>query len=518
MKFVDIDVSQYGPPPPMPFRGDAPRPHSAPRQDSFGAPPPQYTPSVNSNLGGATSPPPTLPSRGLNAQVPVVVPLSSSAAETPKPKKQPPPKPAKLQKPVVEAEPQPIVPQKPAIGAPNFALEIANRKLKSRENTEELFAANLDISKPVNSEKPAKPAKPAKPIKPAKTFDSEEKLHKALPPPKPQKLALRHDTLKGNGSPEPVIIQPAPVTQLTDTSTRSVPPPPPSRTPRIESAASPTPPPVPPAREYVKPALEPVSSPESLDASEPPKLDLELSTGWYANVNTALNLPRDLHGLNYSTMYQYSTSGGFLTDHTRTMTITLKDLAKVIYEIKWKNNDYDRATSRIVQFTPSPMVTRIPSKQQLLEYSKQFGEHIVAWCLHREGQQVGLGECWDLAHDALQKGCGNHAFVSTYYHHGYPILELRGKSLYRGPEDEIRKGDILQFKLAVLENRATGFRQTAGDPDHTAVVIDKVGDRLLVAEQNVQGVRTVRRGEYTLTHMVDGAVTVYRPIVAEWGV
>lgn len=164
------------------------------------------------------------------------------------------------------------------------------------------------------------------------------------------------------------------------------------------------------------------------------------------------------------------------------------------------------------------MVHNTLTKAELKLYATRFGEHVASWCIQHQGQQVLRGECWDLAHDALMKGCGNHAFVSTYTHHGYPILELRGTGsgvgVVHGPEDEVRPGDILQFKTArfALENGV----QTAGDPDHTAVVVEKQEERIMVLEQNVLGVRHVVPGSYVFKNIVEGSVVVYRPVPAEW--
>lgn len=234
-------------------------------------------------------------------------------------------------------------------------------------------------------------------------------------------------------------------------------------------------------------------------------------------------LPKSLQGLNYSTSFMYSTQGGpggMKKTSTRELNVRLKDLAKIKYSFTWINEDISSATVKIADFTPSPITHKVPLHADLVSNSQQFGGHVAAWALHHEGQQVGRGECWDLAKFALEKGCGNHAFVSTYYHHGFPILEVQGTpsgpSVARPQMDDIRKGDILQFTTAKFENKATGSYATAGDPDHTSVVIDKVGEKIHVAEQNVGGVKIVKRGEYELGNITQGSVVVYRPMPASW--
>lgn len=236
-----------------------------------------------------------------------------------------------------------------------------------------------------------------------------------------------------------------------------------------------------------------------------------------------MELPKSLQGLNYSTSFMYSTQGGLggrKKTSTRELTVRLKDLSRVKYSFTWINEDISTAEVKVADFMPSPITTRVPPHADLVTYSQQFGVNVAGYSLHNEGQQVGRGECWDLAKYALEQGCANQAFVSTYYHHGFPILEVQGGAngamVTRPQCDDIRKGDILQFTTAKFENKATGAYQTAGDPDHTSVVIDKVGEKIQVLEQNVGGVKTVKRGEYEIGNLTQGKVVVYRPMPAGW--
>lgn len=174
----------------------------------------------------------------------------------------------------------------------------------------------------------------------------------------------------------------------------------------------------------------------------------------------------------------------------------------------------------VAKYVPSPLSNNPLMKSQLVEYHNQFGEYVASWCEHRFGQQVGRGECWDLAHDALLKGCGKHAFVSTYTHHGFPILQVEGSSVGVIPigetADEIRRGDILQFYTAKFVNKETGAYKTVGEPDHTSVVLENTGDKIIVAEQNVNGMRTVCKGDYTVREIVEGKLIAYRPVPTAW--
>lgn len=205
--------------------------------------------------------------------------------------------------------------------------------------------------------------------------------------------------------------------------------------------------------------------------------------------------------------------------HTRNLSVRFRDLSKADYEISWVNDDYSGAEARVAKYVSS-LLEKAVSKDDLARYSEQLGAYVVAWCTHNEGQKVGTGECWDLAREALAKGCGKHAFVLQYLHHGYAILEIQGLpggvQILRGPADEIRPGDVLQFKRSRFEDRARGVTKTAGDPDHTLVVVGKRGEVIDVLEQNVGGQRVVMKGLYVLATMVSGTVLVYRPMPKEW--
>lgn len=235
------------------------------------------------------------------------------------------------------------------------------------------------------------------------------------------------------------------------------------------------------------------------------------------NTTGPLELPKALAGLNYTTSYSYSLFGGS-SQLTRTLSIRLPDLAIVLYDIKWNDKDSSSAQVEISRFLPSPLQAPI-STNELIQANQQFGEHIAAWTEHNMGNKVATGECWDVAQKALQKGCGNHAFVSTYYHHGFPILTATGTpsgpSYSAAPLDEIRRGDILQFKSCTFSSSAG--TQIVGDPDHTSVVLEVASGVIHVGEQNVNGKRYVVRGKYVLENLKKGTLTVYRAMPRAWG-
>ncbi|KAI5955335.1 hypothetical protein KGF54_001896 [Candida jiufengensis] len=298
---------------------------------------------------------------------------------------------------------------------------------------------------------------------------------------------------------------------------------PPVPSPRVRSISpeQSTPPPAPKPRTYKRqaaaiPQPHPQPHPQPQQSTEPPQLDLELQTQWFANTNN-LQLPKSLQGLNFQTNFSYS-NHGFTTKNNRIITLRLKDLSIISYKFEWESNNVSGVKVTIDKFVPSPLL-QIPTKSELVTNSEKFGYYIAGWSEHHKGQQVGNGECWDLAKYALQKGCGNHAFVSTYYTHGYPILQIgKNYQFLNGSQqlDDVRIGDILQFKSCRFFNPVNGSSQTVGMPDHTSIVVGTDGDKIKVLEQNVNGVRKVVDGEYILKNLVEGELYVYRVMPAEW--
>lgn len=498
------------PPPPKIHRlaGDAPPPppsRSTPTPPQPISQPPRATPTP-------PRPAPAI-SPGVPAQIaqPPLPPRTSSQTSTPsvtgKPKKTPPPKPQKLRAgvpppPYVEDE---VKLAKPTpVGVPNFAEQIAslNRNVRESDSTEK----EVVKTKPTVGPKPV--AKP-KPEELNQDLTPEPKPKPELKP-KPEIKTTPEIKEKPSLKPKPESKPDLEVKAKPEVKTKPELKPKPTLKPKPEIDKSPSPcaspaPPPPPPRNYQKPAAPP---------SQPPQLDLEISTGWFAT--NPLQLPKDLQGLNYSTSY-LSSRVGPVTSHTRTLTAKFKDLAQVEYRINWTNDNVAAATVSIDKFTPSPLVTPVP-KSELLNYHNQFSEYVASWAEHKMGQQVGRGECWDLAQQALLKGCGKHAFVSTYTHHGYPVLHVEGSGSnisVISQADEIRRGDVLQFYSAKFVSK-TGATASVGAPDHTSVVLENQGDKLVVAEQNVNGVRSVCRGEYVVRDLVLGKLVAYRAVPAAW--
>lgn len=120
------------------------------------------------------------------------------------------------------------------------------------------------------------------------------------------------------------------------------------------------------------------------------------------------------------------------------------------------------------------------------------------------GTSVGRGECWDLAQEALDMNLADWTRPTTF---GLPL----------NPEtDEIKAGDIIQFRtLKTTEHLPDGRTrwETLGSPDHTAVIYKVLGKkRFTLSHQNVEGKRSVMKGNINLANVTGGQYWIYRPV------
>ncbi|CUM45553.1 uncharacterized protein AC631_05300 [Debaryomyces fabryi] len=528
------------------------------------APPPSSnTASVNSESSQSS---------GTGSLLAPLPPRDNIALDSSK-KKAPPPKPTK--KPSHLSADGPLqsagtdsLKQESKPNLPNFAEEIALRKSsnndiasKSNSNSENLNLELKNKLRPVNSEghiepetsndppslvkskpklapKPKISLKPEISPKPAASSLPEKKA-KPLMKPKPEIKAKPELKAKPIIGSKPMVDSSSkssdmvsnPKTDIqTNKSSTSMPPiprsgsaisnTPPPPIPRSQSAtpntSSSPPPPPPPSRNYrrTKVAMPPI-------VLGPPNFDLQLSTGWFANISGAMELPKDISGLNYNTSYLYTTHGSDKS-YTRNINLRLRDLAVLSYAITWLNDNINNAKVEVTRFIPSPILNKIPTVDELIANQKKFGDYVASWSENKVDQKVGSGECWDLAHDALLKGCGNHAFISTYYHHGFPIVLLQGSengvSYVNGKIalDELRRGDILQYTSCIFKDKSSGSVSTVGNPDHTSVILENMGDKLIIAEQNINNIKIVKKREICLGNLTQGTVVGYRPMPTEW--
>jgi hypothetical protein len=117
-----------------------------------------------------------------------------------------------------------------------------------------------------------------------------------------------------------------------------------------------------------------------------------------------------------------------------------------------------------------------------------------------KGKKVDRGECWDLANGALTYA---HAKWESPYGFGKPID-------YK--TEKIIPGDIIHILNVTMESRSENSITRWKMVEHTAILHElKEANKVMVAEQNVNGVRKVQINEWNLDDVKSGKLQFFRP-------
>lgn len=145
-----------------------------------------------------------------------------------------------------------------------------------------------------------------------------------------------------------------------------------------------------------------------------------------------------------------------------------------------------------------PWTRRIEIPQGALQIDPNVPElnrRMVAFIREKFDQQVGTGECAELASVGLRECMADKPGVYTW-----------GREL--DPREQILPGDVLQLELVKLESGA--FKRNF--PHHTAVVEDVRYGTLVVLHQNVgEKGKIVQRDTWPLNSLKSGALAAFRP-------
>jgi hypothetical protein len=203
--------------------------------------------------------------------------------------------------------------------------------------------------------------------------------------------------------------------------------------------------------------------------------------------------------------------------------ILFSDLSMCWYSVTFGTGP----VSRWARFRPRPEPL---SGSVLQQAAETYGSAVTAFAERavKEGQPVGHGECWDVAHEALlhagsQLEPHDAPVLSTSRAHGH--LLFCGKpevGRWRGGDDRFRAGDIVEWHKARfgMEYGVLSLQS------HTAVLVEDTIPNCAVADgQDVRpadiGVLTVveqsagsapKRDSYDLSNLQQGEVWVYRPV------
>ena len=189
---------------------------------------------------------------------------------------------------------------------------------------------------------------------------------------------------------------------------------------------------------------------------------------------------------------------------------------------------------------PSPL-----PQAELVEASTTYGETIASFSesFLGGGEFCGRGEGWDLANEAI-KCFAEYDYVdrpvpSTGRSHGHLIFVGRAgakagqrqEGRWRGADDRIRRGDIIEWKSVKIRLQ-NGGQAILGDPEHTAIITrdtvpgysvydgmemtpSQLGE-IEVVEQSRNFVPTEpKRGVYDMEGFLEGEVWIYRPVSME---
>lgn len=183
------------------------------------------------------------------------------------------------------------------------------------------------------------------------------------------------------------------------------------------------------------------------------------------------------------------------------------------------------------RLTPS-----VKNTNQLISASETYSHHLLQYLEGVEHHQrhVGRGECWDLANEALKTipSLAPHLplpLTSINRTHGWLLYHGEANGVGNGvghwlPEsmDEIRPGDVIEWKLVSCNTINPTLMCKLGDPEHTAMILDvqssNITNRFIppsqlghitVLEQSLKQL-PIRR-TYDLSTMSAGSVWIYRP-------
>ncbi|KAI9682743.1 MAG: hypothetical protein M1829_006730 [Trizodia sp. TS-e1964] len=337
------------------------------------------------------------------------------------------------------------------------------------------------------------------------------------------------------GTPTPTV-KPSSSSPVTMAFKKPPPPPPPKKLALISnSGKEESPPPIPlaskpkagvsiPATRQMNDFDTPISIATKGARDVPVDKDLDLASLWFARSPTGF--PPESIAKIESKVFTFSDRWsriGPRTLHTFEAFILWTDnFSRTKIKLTWDASNPKVTVKAEQKHFPPPVPL---SPRQLAEEHKKYGQQIVLWCEKNIGSQVGNGECWTLANDALlavAEDCKKRGEVPVMSSQGFS----HGCCIYAhfcpnppSPAGGISAagvlpGDILQFYAARF-NHSDGSYSTIGLPHHTAVVTAIDGKVLKTLEQNMGGVSKVVRGSYWIDDMVVGELRVFRP-VGEW--
>lgn len=145
-------------------------------------------------------------------------------------------------------------------------------------------------------------------------------------------------------------------------------------------------------------------------------------------------------------------------------------------------------------------------------------EKVVAFVKSQLGKQVGDGECWALANEAVKSAGAKSSFhFKDAPNRGDYVwgdlafgLDAKGET---GALKDVKPGDVVQFRDAKFSGKQGNGTYTMTASHHTAIVLkaDTAARRITVLHQNWNGKRTVAEATLVLGDLKAGWIKVYHP-------
>jgi len=156
-----------------------------------------------------------------------------------------------------------------------------------------------------------------------------------------------------------------------------------------------------------------------------------------------------------------------------------------------------------------------------------LGDRVVAFCKQHHGKRVGNGECTSLVEAALRAAgarrrdwrdrsrrddelTADYVWGELIY-----VLERDGTNLKAtGQIEDVRPGDIIQFRDVELAGPSDDGRYTMTAKHHTAVVsvVQDNGMVLKIYHQNYNGRKVVTADRLRLADLQQGRLRIYHPL------
>lgn len=129
-----------------------------------------------------------------------------------------------------------------------------------------------------------------------------------------------------------------------------------------------------------------------------------------------------------------------------------------------------------------------------------LNQKIIAFVDAHLGKQIGDGQCWALAAQALDE-------VRANWDHEYRF----GKEI-DAQHENIYPGDIIQFQNVTIKYRTNEGLVLERYPQHTAIIYKRKDEGVyVIANQNVNNNLTLQLTELHLDGIIKGNYKIYRP-------